>query len=62
MILEYQIELQRLQKELQSYKLKFYTQKKREQQTREDKKSQEDFIKVILPDKRFTGGGFNLAM
>lgn len=34
-ILEYQIELERLQKELQGYKLKFFTQKKREQQTRE---------------------------
>ena len=61
-LLEYKIELERLQKELQGYKLKFYNQKKREQQAREDKKSQEDFIKVILPDKRFTGGGFNLAI
>jgi hypothetical protein len=42
--------------------LKFFTQKKREQQTREEKKAQEDYIKVILPDKRFTGGGFNLSI
>jgi hypothetical protein len=61
-ILEYKIELERLQKELQTYKIKFFQQKKREQQAKEDKKSQEDFIKVILPDKRFTGGGFNLAI
>ena len=33
-ILEYNIECQRLQKELQNYKLKFFTQKKKEQQTR----------------------------
>ena len=44
------------------YKLKFFQQKKREQQAREDKRSQEDFIKVILPEKRMTGGGYNLAM
>ena len=61
-LLEYKIELERLQKELQNYKMKFYNQKKREQQAKEDKKTQEDFIKVILPDKRFTGGGFNLAI
>jgi chromosome segregation ATPase len=61
-ILEYKIEYERLQKELQTYKQKFFTQKKREQQAKEDKKAQEDYIKVILPDKRFTGGGFNLAI
>ena len=62
MILEYKIEYERLQKELNSFKVKFFVQKKREQQSKDDKKSQEDFIKVILPDKRFTGGGFNLAI
>lgn len=59
---EYSIELERLQKELQNYKKKFFIQKKRELQQKEEKKTQEDFIKVILPDKRFTGGGFNLAI
>jgi len=55
--------LERLQKELQNYKKKFFVQKKREIQQKEEKKTtQEDFIKVILPDKRFTGGGFNLAI
>ena len=59
---EYNIELERLPKELQNYKKKFFIQKKRELQQKEEKKTQEDFIKVILPDKRFTGGGFNLAI
>lgn len=59
---EYGIQLERLGKELQNYKKKFFVQKKREQQLKEEKKTQEDYIKVILPDKRFTGGGFNLAI
>ena len=59
---EYNIELERLQKQLQNYKKKFFIQKKREQQQKEEKKTQQDYIKVILPDKRFTGGGFNLAI
>ena len=59
---EFTIELERLQKELQSFKKKFFFQKKRAQQVKDEKKSQEDYIKVILPDKRFTGGGFNLAI
>lgn len=33
-ILEYKIEYERLQKQLQTFKLKFFTQKKREQQTK----------------------------
>lgn len=38
-ILEYKIEYERLQKQLQAFKLKFFTQKKREQQSKQDKKS-----------------------
>ena len=37
---EYSIELERLQKELQNYKKKFFIQKKRELQQKEEKKTQ----------------------
>ena len=59
---EYTIELNRLQKELDTYKNKYYLQKKRDQQNRDERKTQEDYIKVILPDKRMNGGGFNMSI
>lgn len=56
------IETERLKKELQNFKKKYLIQKKKEQQDRDQKKRDEEYIKVVLPDKRFTGGGFNLAI
>ncbi|KRX06422.1 hypothetical protein PPERSA_05035 [Pseudocohnilembus persalinus] len=61
---EYKLEIDRLNKDLQSNKKKYYEQKKREQQKREQENpyNQGTGIRVNLPNKRFTGGGFNLAV
>lgn len=50
-----------LNKRLDELKKKIYYQKKREQQARDDQ-PKESIIHVHLPDKRFTGGGFNLSI
>ncbi|EAR86580.1 flagellar associated protein (macronuclear) [Tetrahymena thermophila SB210] len=61
---EYKLEIDRLTKDLQDSKKKFYEQKKREQQQYEAQQTQQKAmaIQINLPDKRFTGGGFNLAI
>ena len=61
---EYKIELERLNKELDTFTKKYYYQKKREQQNKEtlSKQLKDGTIQIHLPDKRFTGGGFNLAI
>lgn len=52
-----------MNKELDTFTKKYYYQKKREQQQKEsaNKQARDGTIQIHLPDKRFTGGGFNLA-
>lgn len=55
-----EIQMNNLKKRLDELKKKIHYQKKREQQSR-DEQVKETVIHVHLPDKRFTGGGFNLS-
>ncbi|CAD8107600.1 unnamed protein product [Paramecium sonneborni] len=59
---EYKLEIDRINKELQRVKQKYFNQKKREQQQRDLRIQEEQgqSIQVILPEKKFVGGGFAL--
>lgn len=61
---EYKYEIERLTRELQDMKRRYYEQKRREQMQREaQKKLEPNVIKQqTVPNQRFTGGGFNLAV
>eukprot|EP00825_Cyclidium_porcatum_P005862 TRINITY_DN1287_c0_g1_i7.p1 TRINITY_DN1287_c0_g1~~TRINITY_DN1287_c0_g1_i7.p1 ORF type:complete len:699 (-),score=223.57 TRINITY_DN1287_c0_g1_i7:296-2392(-) len=63
-IQEYQLEKDRLSKDLQDIKKKFFEQKKREQRRAELKYESQNAttIPITQPEKRFTGGGFNLCV
>lgn len=57
------IQMNNLKKKMDEFKKKIYFQKKRETQAKEDQnKERETVIHVHLPEKRFTGGGFNLSI
>lgn len=62
---EYKYEIERLAKELQEVKKKFYMQKRKEQQARERDRAYQQatgpaFSSQRTDGARFTGGGFNL--
>ncbi|KAK3743703.1 hypothetical protein QZH41_002847 [Actinostola sp. cb2023] len=63
---EYKYEIERLAKELQDAKKKYYMQKRKDQQARErDRAIQQvggpPFVPQRTEGPRFTGGGFNLT-
>lgn len=61
---EYKSEVDRLTRDVQESKRKYFEIKKREQMAREqiDKAQKAMQMQINLPDKRFVGGGFNLAV
>jgi len=63
---EYKYENERLVREMNETKRKYFESKKREQVVREhiqnEKEQKAQRINVNLPDKRYVGGGFNLAV
>ncbi len=61
---EYKIEIERLTEDLTSVKKKYLKQKKREQLRREKEQSEMKALsfQINMRDKKFTGGGFNLAV
>jgi chromosome segregation ATPase len=61
---EYKSEVDRLTRDVQESKRKYFEIKKREQLAREqiDKAQKAMQMQINLPDKRFVGGGFNLAV
>merc|ERR1712039_160953 len=59
---DYKDEIERLTRELQEVKKKFFDQKKREQIQQEAQRGDSKAIHPRpVPQVRFTGGGFNLA-
>jgi len=61
---EYKSEVDRLTRDTQETKRKYFEMKKREQLTREQiEKTQKAMqMQINLPEKRYVGGGFNLAV
>jgi len=61
---EYKYENERLVREMNEVKRKYFESKKREQATREhiEREQKASQIQINLPDKRYVGGGFNLAV
>ncbi|EDO42723.1 predicted protein [Nematostella vectensis] len=62
---EYKYEVERLAKELQDAKKKYYMQKRKEQQSKERERAIQQatgpaFVPQRTDGPRFTGGGFNL--
>ena len=58
-----EIQMNNLKKKVDEFKKKIYFQKKRDTQNKEEQnKERQTVIHVHLPDKRFTGGGFNLSI
>jgi len=61
---EYKYENERLSREMNEVKRKYFESKKKEQAIREhvDKEQKQTQIQVTLPEKRYVGGGYNLAI
>jgi len=61
---EYKYENERLVREMNEVKRKYFESKKREQATRDhiEKEQKAMQIQINMPDKRYVGGGFNLAV
>jgi len=61
---EYKYENERLVREMNEVKRKYFESKKREQATRDhiEREQKAGQIQINLPDKRYVGGGFNLAV
>ena len=63
---EQKFEIERLKKELNTFKAKYFTLKKKEQNYNKDLEMQ-DLTEAILPaispsEKKFYGGGFNMSV
>lgn len=61
---EYKYEIERLTREIQEIKRRYFEQKRREQLTKEAQAKMEpkSIKQNTVPLQRFTGGGFNLAV